>query len=384
METEKRITTSQLFALIFILGIGFKMLMLPVLLLKSCGRDSLIITTVNVTADLICLAVMLLGIKFCPRDCSFFDILKSVIGKWGAKILCAILATFFLFKMLLILSEINSFVSENLLKEYSSPLYALPLYAVCVVMGMGSLRSAGRTVQFMFPIVAVTTLMLIMLIASGVDFGEVLPLGEFSAKTVAKSTFGFAVWDGDFSVLIIVLGSVKKNKTVIAGITSGVIAALTVVFYIAGLTAAYSNVCYVIRFGQSISGMSHYAMGNVMQGRIDLVLFCGWILSAMLKVGVYSFASVTCAANVVNIKPKWISLVWGVIAAVVLSGLNLNAEIQTFAIYIMPVPAVIIQFGVPVISLVSALVLRRRDRGSDGVRTDETIGKAIEREATDI
>ena len=65
---------------------------------------------------------------------------------------------------------------------------------------------------------------------------------------------------GDHAVLIVCLGAVKRTKKT-AAITAvaGVLSACVVLFFMFGLTATFSNVCYLIRYGQNVTGMSHYA-----------------------------------------------------------------------------------------------------------------------------
>ena len=117
ISTEKRISTSQLFALIFILGMSLKMIMLPVLLLKSSGRDSVIALAGILVCELICLVAVVFAIAIAPQK-TFGQLLKGFMGKWASKIVFALLAALFFLKLLLLSGEVRIFFSENLFSEF--------------------------------------------------------------------------------------------------------------------------------------------------------------------------------------------------------------------------------------------------------------------------
>ena len=358
--TEKRVNTAQLFTVIFILGMSLKMLMLPVLLLKTSGRDAVLGMTGVLISELVCLVAMLFALALAPEK-KFAELLEGCIGKWATKILCVPFALFFVFKLLLLSGEVRIFFSENLFTEFSWSFYALPLFGLCIVLGKGTLRALGRTAQFLFPFIAAATVLMFVLVGQ-LDYSELLPLGEYGVSGLVPDVFRHAMWYGDYSALLIFFGSVKRTKAATAiGIGSGAIASAVVLFFTLGLTASFSSVADLVRFGQNITGMSHYALGNVMQGRFDLILFCVWLFSAFVKAGVFAYAAVYLLRVAFPVGKTPCALGVGVVLYVGTLIWSSATAMHTFFMAYCAVPAFVMQFLVPVLALVSACMIRAKE-----------------------
>ncbi len=362
ISTEKRISTAQLFALVFILGMSLKMMMLPVLLLKSCGRDSVIAMFVILVAELVCLAGATAAIALSPQK-SFGQLLKATVGKIAAKIIFALMAAMFFLKLLLLSGEVRIFFAENLFTEFPWCVYSVPFFALTTVISMGTARAIGRTAQFLFPLILAATVLMLFLIGRGVDFTEVFPFGEFAARDVAADSLRYAMWYGDYSALVVFLGSVKRSrKTVAISMISGVAASAVVLFFTLGLTASFSNVCYIIHFGQNVTGMSHYALGNIMQGRIDLILFCVWMMSVFLKGGMFAYAAAYCIRAIAPMNRTLPALILGITLFVISCFIPSATGLHTVMADYMAIPAIAFQFAVPALMLTVSLLGRRRER----------------------
>ncbi len=361
MIADKRINTAQLFAVIFIVGTSLKMMMLPVLLLKSSGRDSVIALSAISITELICLAAIVAAVVLAP-DVSFKDMLSATIGKWASRAVFVIMTLFFMTKLLLLSDEVRIFFSENLFEDnFDWTVFAVPFFGLCVVLGMGSARSLGRTAQFMFPFIAVATVLLMGLIVGGVDFTEVLPLGEFGAKNIANESVRYAMWYGDYSLLAVFLGSVKRTRaTAVLSCVSGVIASAVVLLFMLGLTASFANVCNIIRFGQNVTSMSHYALGNIMEGRFDLVMFCLWMISVFIKAGLFSYAAVYCIRAAIPCNRAIPALCINAILYLVSVLVASATALHTFMANYFSIPALVFQFAVPALMLIVALVNRKK------------------------
>ncbi len=349
-----------MFALIFILGMSLKMMMLPVLLLKAAGRDSVIALTVILLSELVCLVAIVAAVVLSP-GLSFPELLRGFAGKWTSKIVCMLFSLFFVFKLVLLSGEVRIFFSENLFDDFHWGAYALPFFALITVFGMGTARALGRTAQFLLPFIFIATVLMLVLIGGGVDFTEVLPFGEFGVRNTLSETVRYAMWYGDYSALIVFLGSVKRSKfTVSASIVSGAVASAVVLFFTLGLTASFSNVCNVIRFGQNVTGMSHYALGNVMEGRFDLLMFCVWMISVFVKAGIFSYTSVYFFRSAVPLKAPAVSLALGVILYFVSMLTPSATGLHTFMMNVFAVPALVLQFLIPAFMLTVALAGRKK------------------------
>lgn len=361
MVTEKRISTAQLFTVIFILGMSLKMLMLPVLLLKASGRNAVVAMALILACEIVCLVVLLVALALAPQK-SFTELLEGCIGKWASKIVFAVLALFFFAKIVLLSGEVRIFFTENLFSDFSWRVYAVAFFGFCAVVGMSTLRALARTAQFLFPLIVAATVL--MFVLSGLtDYARVLPLVENGWRNVLPDTLRYAMWYGDYSALVIVFGSLKRTKaTTTLSVVSAVLASLAVLFFSLGLTASFADVADLMRFGQNITGISHYALGTSMQGRFDLVLFCVWLCSAFVKAGIFTVAAVYFVRSVVPCNSAVAALGLGVGLYVVALICTSATALHIFMLRYCAVPALVFQFAVPALALVAACVGRHKQK----------------------
>ena len=367
-NTERKLSTAQLACLVFILGLSLKLLILPILLIKSSGRDATLSFAALLIVDLIMLAVMIAAIVLAPQK-SFCELLESLIGKWAAKAVYIVLVVYFFFKLVLLSGDVQIFFSEGLLPDLHWTLYSIPFFAMCAVIGAGTARAIGRTAQMIIVIVGVSIIMTLVLISAGVDFSLLLPVSASGLKNVPKDLLRYSMWYGDFTVLAAFIGSVKRTrKTYAVSIIAGVISAVFVMFFAVSLIASFSDIAEIIRFGQNVSGLSLDAIGNEQQGRFDLVLFCIWLFALFLKAGLFAYGTVHfTSATVPKLKAHkgWIAFSLAVLLFVTSRFVTQNTALHAFMIDFAAIPALIIQCFVPLIALIAAAVGRHKQNKAE-------------------
>lgn len=362
LSTEKRITTSQLFCLIFILGMSLKMLMLPILLLKSSGRDSIISLIIILVLEIALLGAMITSVMLSPGK-TFPEIMESVIGKWASKIILSLFAVFFFAKLLLIAGEVRIFFGENLFGDFNWSLYSLPFFALCTLIGMGTARALGRLSQFLFPFILAATVIMFVLIGIGVDYSNLLPLGEGLTSHMAGDSVRYAMWYGDCSALVVFIGSVKRTrKTAGAGMLAGAFSASAVLMFMVFIVASFANVASSVRFGQNLTGMSHYALGSAMQGRFDLIIFCVWLFSVFVKAGIFSFAVVEIFCYIVPVNRNITALGMGMLLYACSMLWNSATGLHSFMINDFAMVAFTVQLIIPVLSLTFSFIAKLKTK----------------------
>ena len=176
----------------------------------------------------------------------------------------------------------------------------------------------------------------------------------------------------------------RSRKTVAISMISGVTASAVVLFFTLGLTASFSNVCYIIHFGQNVTGMSHYALGNIMQGRIDLILFCVWMMSVFLKGGMFAYAAAYCIRAIAPMNRTLPALILGVTLFVISCFIPSATGLHTVMADYVAIPAIAFQFAVPALMLTVSLLGRRRERkGEECERMGEDCEQINERECAE-
>lgn len=363
-KSKISMSTGQLFVFTFTLGLSLKMLMLPVLLLKASGRSAAVSLAGVLLSEVLCLVVLGLAMKKAP-DKSFLTLVRESLGKAGEKIIAVMLFAYFFLKLLLVTSGTQIFFAEGLLSEAPWGVYVLPLVAFCILFGMGTARQVGRCAQFLFPFIAVSTLVIFLLVSFGADYGNLLPLFEGAPLPFLKNAARYAMWYGDYSALIVFFGSVKRSKhTLLLTNLAGVLASVAVLMFSLGLIAAFSEVGDILRFGQNVVGLSRFTLLGPASGRFDLLVFCVWQLSAFIKAGVFMYAAGTFLSSVLGISRGVASFSTGVLlyGAILLCGAPI--DMHDFFGRLSWI-ALGVQFALPPFCLILAVLSARRERKKD-------------------
>lgn len=369
-KSKLSMSTGQLFVFTFTMGISLKMLMLPVLLLKAGGRSAAVSLAGILLAEVLCLVVLGLAMKKAP-DKSFPTLVCESLGKAGEKIVAAVLFVYFFLKLLLVGSGTQIFFSEGLLSEAPWGVYVLPFVAFCVLFGMGTARQVGRCAQFLFPFIAVSTLVIFVLVTFGADYGNLLPMVEGAPLPVLKNAARYAMWYGDYSALIVFFGSVKRTKhTLLLTNLAGVLASVAVLMFSLGLIAAFSEVGDILRFGQNVVGLSRFTLLGPASGRFDLLVFCVWQLSAFIKAGVFMYAAGTFLSSVLGISRGVASLSTGILlyGTILLCGSPIDMHDFFGRLSLI---ALGVQFALPLFCLILAALSARRERKAETPQTPQ-------------
>ncbi len=360
VTTEKRITSAQLACIVFILGMSLKMLVLPVLLIKSVWRDAAVSIALILSIEFVCLIALTVAFIVAPDE-RFPVLVQKCFGKWVAKVLFVLFAVYFFFKLILLSGEVRIFFSENLFADFNWQAYSLPLFALCAVMGMGTARAIGRTAQFLLPCIVVAIVVLLALVGAGADLSGILPFLEHGAHNAMRDVVRFSMWYGDYSILVVFLGSVKRTKkTAVVTVAAGFAALLAVLFYSVILISAFSSVADYVRYGQNVMGMSPVMQANLMQGRFDLLFFCIWLFSVFVKAGVLSYAAVTFLCTALPVRQPLCSLIFAALLYFVTMLWGSATGLQSFMIETCAVASFVFQFVAPIVALVVAFAGRHR------------------------
>ncbi|MDE7395312.1 MAG: GerAB/ArcD/ProY family transporter, partial [Clostridiales bacterium] len=322
----------------------------------------------------LCLVVLGLSMKKAP-DKSFLMLVREALGKAGEKIVSALMFVYFFLKALLVSNGTQIFFSEGLLSEAPWGVYVLPLVAFCILFGMGTARQAGRSAQFLFPFIAVSTLVIFALVSFGADYANLLPLFEDAPLPILKNAARYAMWYGDYSTLVVFFGSVKRSKhTLLLTNLAGVLASVAVLMFSLGLIAAFAEVGDILRFGQNVVGLSRFTLLGPASGRFDLLVFCVWQLSAFIKVGVFMYAASSFLSSLLGIRRGVASLSTGILLYGAILLCSTPIDMHAFFGKLSMI-ALVVQFVLPLFCLILACVSARRSRKEDGAEESQEEGE---------
>ena len=356
--SEKSISTKQFVLLVFLLSIAVKTFLMPALVLRTVGRDGIFTIAVFIAVEFINLVFIIALCRLNP-DKTFFEIIEQTLGKIVAKIVFCLLFVFSFSKTLVIIGEIKVFFVAVMYRDINWAIMVLPLVALVLFMAKKSIRTLGRTAELITPAVLFSTLILGSLLLPEFDLGGLFPLLPNGASEVVKGINLFPIWFGDTTTLLLFVGKIKINKGFALGtIIAKIVATTLTAFFCIVLFSAYGNVSELVDYGNNVSNLTQLSLGSQDYGRFDLLFYCVWLLSVLIKLSATFILSVKCAHSTIKIGGKDKKALILAIALYFLVAIVFNNEETTF-LYATSVVRYLFYAPIylfPLLTLVCALV----------------------------
>lgn len=340
-----------------------KMFMLPVLVMRVSGRDGFFVMLFMLLTELGFLA-MIAAVLHLAGERNLFDLLTDAFGKAAAKIIVGTVGVFYLFKLFLVLVDVRIFFSTSVFSQQLGALHMLPLILLLMYFAFRPFAAVGRLGEVVTPLVVVSMIVLGILTLPEVDFSGLLPLLADGWGSVTDGYLRFALWSGDFTVLLILTGKVTKcGKKIYFSLIPAAVASVFLMVSSSVLFSAYGDMTDVLTYGHNISNMMQYAVGSYKFGRFDLIIFCVWLTAVLTSAGMMmSFFS--RSMNFVFGKKIGIGLTAAVglaffILTAALYDLNAVTEFVTHWFWL---PSMIVQYGFPIVCLAAAIVTKLKNR----------------------
>ena len=358
-----KVNFRQFLCMTFIVTISMKMFMLPVIMMRVAGRDSFVSLCLTMAADFL-LLLAVCAVMHLAGEKNLFDLLSSAFGKTFARAALCLVGVFYLFKLFVILADVRIFFSTSVFSSTMSPVHLLPLI---VLMGYFAFKPAsvtGRISELITPAVFVSMILLSLMTLPEVDFSNVLPLAAEGWERIFLGTYSFALWFGDFAVLLAMTGRVKNGggKLYFSLIAAAVGAAFMLTFSTA-LFSAYGDMTEVLTYGHNISNMTQYGAGSYKFGRIDLIIYTLWLSAVLLSAGLMMiFFTRAVSMSFGEKAARWTTVAACAalfVCTMIFSELNRVTEFMSSVFW---APALVVQYLCPLLCLIAAVVCRIRGR----------------------
>ncbi|MBE5733122.1 MAG: hypothetical protein E7353_08885 [Clostridiales bacterium] len=341
---QKQISSTQFALFAFICGMAIKMFMLPALMLKVSGRDSIVVMAFYLIIELVNVLFLSLTLKRNP-DKTFYEILSNSLGKIVAKIVVVYFTLFLLLKLLLMLSEVKVFFSVSVYERISWSIMIIPLLALCIGFATKPLSVLGRVSELFAPLILISTVVLSLLLTAKVPISNILPLFSNGINSVVEGVQTFPIWFGDVSLLLVCLGRVKLSKRVI--LKTMLFRFLSIIFvFVFSLImfATYADITDLIDYGHNVSSMTQYSLGSHDYGRFDYIIYCFWMLAVVVKIMLNFYTLSQNVQYVVSKKSQYVvpiivSLVVYILTTFVFRNENAMYQICTSVLRFVFVPA---------------------------------------------
>jgi len=303
------ISVKQFAFLTFLIMIGQKLIILPAFLMNSSGRDGYISLLVMLLLELVIVAAIMFSIK--RTDKSFFELLDKGLGKIGGRIIAAVMLVAMLIKILLVISIIRIFfnsIFEQNLRDW------LSIAAVCFLMffiASKSLRGIGRLGEIIFPLVVFACLALAFLSIKNFRPSLLLPILEGGVRPVFSNLWIYPLWFLDIAVMVVFVGRVKgrvlieggsggKKHLMKAGLIAAGAASLVALFLSLVLFMNFGDVPHLLDYRTNVSGLLLFSSSSYRYGRYDIPLFCLFILSLFVVLGLFFYSFVRHVSYIVK------------------------------------------------------------------------------------
>ena len=376
----RQISSTQFALLVFVCGMAIKMFMLPALMLKVSGRDSIVVMAFYLVIELVNVVFLTLTLKRNP-DKTFYEILSSALGKIVAKIIVTYFTLFLLLKLLLMLSELKVFFSSSVYERISWDIMIIPILVLCVGFSTKPLTSLGRVAELFSPLILISTVILSLLLSAKVPIQNIFPLFDNGIKSVVDGALTFPVWFGDVSLLLVCLGNVKLSKKIV--LKTLLLRGLSVLFALTFsliMFSTYADITELIDYGHNVSSMTQYSLGSHDYGRFDYIIYCFWMLAVIIKI-MLNFYTVSqnvryvVGKNAQYVIPIVVAIIVYVLTTFVLKNENATYQLSTSALKFVFVPA---EFLLPFITFILAKIkfrkaeeIQKEREVNNGEKTDE-------------
>ncbi len=381
----KQSSGKQFVVVVFIMAIATKMFILPIYLIQSAGRDGYVVLAITSAVELLFLIITILAMRL-SQERDFFTLLTSVFGKIGAKVIVALFALFLFFKINVAATETITFYTDSVFADFDSSIMTIVLLVFLVAVANRTLRALCRLNEIITPIIVIgITGIMTLAIITGTDLANIFPafqnMGRFMYSLVHNLS-----WMGDFTPLVLFVGrtEIKKKGTAIAAGASGLIGLALVVFQSLVMCSAFGNVPELVDSSTNISGILQYTVGNV-YGRVDMIAFILWSIAAFVETAMFFYAASRCIEFVIGKNAHFaVGLGLGVALFITLIfGLTDPTVFEALmSCYSTSVISPLFTAGIPVLALVCALVIRRKDKHNGNKNKNQNDGDTVENGAS--
>jgi len=388
IQKRKTISTRQLAILAFIISLGAKLFSLPVLLLKSGGRDAWLPLVVFIAADILILGILIAASRLRP-DRTAFETVEAAAGKILARIVFAAVFLGLAIRALMLMLNITTFVGADLFDGVPQWILLFPIALLMTAFGAKSLRTIGRTGEVLIFLIVPALVVLMFFMIKTADPVRMLPLfGSEEPGTLGRTFLNFAFFFGDIAALFIAIGKIDplaktkaseqsamsdskvgtngserplsvdnadtqytplqntaspadlniKNPELKAisntnrqtgfhplAIISALVAAAFVITYCVMLFSTYMDVRHYLN-PNSVAFVTHTAVSRFAFGRFDKILFVVLATALLITLAVVSHAAVRTAKFIApKIKVTWLAFGFALILYIIAVFVNTNA-----------------------------------------------------------
>ena len=277
----KSLTTWQMCTLLAIGVISNKLLLLPSIMYEYAGRDAVFVLLFKFLLAVIFVGIILFALTKNP-DKTLREIVSTIIGDFGYRLLAFLIFILYLFKNFLLLMESELFLGSTMYQDYDKLMFLVPSILVSGYVAYKGLQTIGRTCEALCGVIFAGLLFTFILSITELDFSNILPLGTVGFSECFDALNASFLWFGNYFVLFFCLGDVKMSKGLVKKVYLALV--ISILFVVAFFVVYYANFEYS-------SGLHKFAISDITQftpeiasfTKVDWITVIVWMMTSVLQ-----------------------------------------------------------------------------------------------------
>jgi hypothetical protein len=318
----KQVSTRQFIGLIFFLVCLTKFLVLPSILTTLSTKDAYLVAIILFLIDLVFAYFIFKVIKSSQQN-SFYNLLKLNLGKIGAKLTLILLSVYFFVKILLLITETNSFFNYSFYENLSSFTFIFGLFALLIFISTIKLRAIVRCYEILRVIFVISIATAFIASFVGVNYLYSLPLFNQNATTILNAVVKSSFWFGDFLIFFLFIGKVSISKNFVKKATlSFMLASILVTIFIFNFTNMFEQIANIKSL--AITNVLTSAGGTNVLGKADWMIILVWSVMLLFGIGILFYALNSFLKSVFSKLSKYVPYIILLSLSVMLYLVNVN------------------------------------------------------------
>ena len=367
----KSLTVGQMCTLIAIGIISNKLLVLPSVLYEEAGQDAIfaILIKFGIAFVFICL---LMWVLMKNPDKNLRELVSSVIGDVGYRILAVLIFILYLFKNFSLFMESELFLGSTMYDEYNRLVFFIPTIFVTGYIAYKGLQTLGRTCEALCGIIFFGLLITFLFSIANLDVSNILPLGTRPFGDILGALNTSFTWFGNYFVILFCLGDVKVTKNMFKKvITTASLATILVLMFFFIYYASFEYTSGLHKF--AISDITQFSPQIASFTKVDWFTVIVWMITIVLQCAVQVYIMQRVFVEATGIKKTQVfSYVFLAVFSVlyIINPFNNSEYINFVCTYLSPY-----DFTVGAVTIILTIIASIKFSKKGGRNNDKKIGE---------
>ncbi|MBO8169579.1 MAG: endospore germination permease [Thermoanaerobacteraceae bacterium] len=364
MLEKGKISSSQLTFLIAGFTLGSSLILSPGLV---AGHDAWLAVLAGLGSSLlIAFIYTTLAVKFPGK--TLVQINDIIFGPYLGKLITIGYLWYFFHLASLVLRNFSDFFVGLIYPETPIIVFLIFITLTCASAVRNGIEVIARTSIILLFVTACATFLTTVLLVKDMEFTNLLPVLDLPLKQFIKASYAATTFPfGETVVFLMVIAFLENTKQAKPSVTLGLILAGILLVVASVRNISVLGVTEPIHTYDSYQAVRLINIGEILT-RLEIIVVGNFLAMGFLKISVLYYGTVLGTAQLLNLR-SYLPLVLPIgILMVILSILQFESTIENihFAFDIYPYYVIPFQFGIPLFSLIVAVVRGLPKKAKEG------------------